>query len=154
MKKLAFFVGLLIVLGGAIYGVLYLDKISISPAFQAQPIEFPKVGEAQVPQEENWINSFSEDNELPYAYPATELSVRFDFLDKDSKQSIPSAISISDLDEYKFACVKQVLRQNNIESAYYKSGNTLKLVVLLTDEAMYKRLLADLQYYRLNYSVQ
>ena len=48
MKKLAFFVGLLIVLGGAIYGVLYLDKISISPAFQAQPIEFPKLGEAQV----------------------------------------------------------------------------------------------------------
>jgi hypothetical protein len=42
--------------------------------------------------------------------------VRFDFLDKDSKQSIPSAISISELDEYKFACVKQVLRQNNIES--------------------------------------
>ena len=80
--------------------------------------------------------------------------MRFDFLDKDSKQSIPSAISISELDEYKFACVKQVLRQNNIESAYYKSGNTLKLVVLLTDEAMYKRLLADLQYYRLNYSVQ
>ena len=48
MKKLAFFVGLLIVLGGAIYGVLYLDKISISPAFQAQPIEFPKLGEAQI----------------------------------------------------------------------------------------------------------
>ncbi|TLD96971.1 hypothetical protein LS71_005115 [Helicobacter jaachi] len=154
MKKLAFVAGLLAVLSAAIYGVLYLDKISIGPAFEAQPIEFPKVEQAATAPDENWLSSLSSADELPYAYPATELSVRFDFANKDSKKAMPSAISIDELDEYKFACVKQVLAQNNIESAYYKSGNTLKLMVFLSDEAMYEKLLADLKYYRLNYSVQ
>ena len=106
MKKLAFLVGLLIVIGGAIYGVLHLDKISAPPPFEAQPM------------------------------------------------TLPSVISIDDLDEYKFACVKQVLAQNNIESAYYKSGNMLKLMVFVSDEAMYEKLLADLKYYRLEFSIQ
>ena len=47
MKKLAFVAGLLAVLSGAIYGVLYLDKISVSPSFQAQPIEFPQTSTNQ-----------------------------------------------------------------------------------------------------------
>nr|WP_317403665.1 hypothetical protein [uncultured Helicobacter sp.] len=154
MKKLAFVAGLLAVLSGAIYGVLYLDKISVSPSFQAQPIEFPQTSTNQIQQSESWLNSLADHDELPYAYPATELSVRFDFADKDSKRGMPSSISINDLDEYKFACVKQVLRQNNIESAYYKSGDSLRLMVFLTDEAMYEKLLADLKYYRLSFSVQ
>lgn len=154
MKKLAFVAGLLAVLSGAIYGVLYLDKISVSPSFQAQPIEFPQTSTNQIQQSESWLNSLADHDELPYAYPATELSVRFDFADKDSERGMPSSISINDLDEYKFACVKQVLRQNNIESAYYKSGDSLRLMVFLTDEAMYEKLLADLKYYRLSFSVQ
>lgn len=154
MKKLAFVAGLLAVLSGAIYGVLYLDKISVSPSFQAQPIEFPQTSTNQIQQSESWLNSLADHDELPYAYPAAELSVRFDFADKDSKRGMPSSISINDLDEYKFACVKQVLRQNNIESAYHKSGDSLRLMVFLTDEAMYEKLLADLKYYRLSFSVQ
>lgn len=154
MKKLAFVAGLLAVLSAAIYGVLYFDKISVSPSFQAQPIEFPKTSTDKIIQDESWLNSLANNDELLYAYPATELSVRFDFADANSKRGMPSSISINDLDEYKFACVKQVLRQNNIESAYYKSGDSLKLMVFLTDEAMYERLLADLKYYRLSFSVQ
>lgn len=154
MKRLAFIVGLFAIVSGAIWGVLYLDKHSVTPAPNAQPIEFPKTGQYQAKAEKGWIDSLSNADDLPYAYPATELSVRFDFLDKDSKPQTPSAISINELDEYKFACVKQVLRQNNIESAYYKSGDSLKLMVFITDEAMYQKLLADLQYYRLNYSLQ
>lgn len=153
MKKLAFVAGLLVVLGGAIYGVLYLDRISVDPSFQAQPVEFPKT-EVDKEQQDSWLNSLADSDELPYAYPATELNVRFDFADKDSKRGMPSSISINDLDEYKFACVKQVLRQNHIEAAYYKSGDSLRLMVFLTDEAMYEKLLSDLKYYRLNYSVQ
>lgn len=154
MKKLAFIAGLLAVLSGAIYGVLYFDKISVAPNPQAQPIEFPKTSTNELKQDESWLGSLTDSDELPYAYPATELSVRFDFADVDSKRGMPSSISINDLDEYKFACVKQVLRQNNIESAYYKSGDNLKLMVFLTDEAMYEKLLTDLKYYRLSFSVQ
>ena len=154
MKKLAFIAGLLAVLSGAIYGVLYFDRISVAPNPQAQPIEFPKTSTNELKQDESWLGSLTDSDELPYAYPATELSVRFDFADVDSKRGMPSSISINDLDEYKFACVKQVLRQNNIESAYYKSGDNLKLMVFLTDEAMYEKLLTDLKYYRLSFSVQ
>lgn len=154
MKKLTFIAGLLIILGGAIYGVLYFDKISVAKPFKAQPIELPNITQAQDNSGEYWINFVPDNNELPYAYPATELSVRFDFASADSAQALPSAISIDNLDEYKFACVKQVLAQNNIESAYYKSGSTLKLMVFIKDKAMYERLLADLRYYRLNFDVQ
>ena len=156
IKKLAFVVGLFAVLGGAIYGILYFDRISVGPKIESQPLDLSELGYKQeIVQDETWLTTLSSQEELPFAYPATELSVKFDFVDKDSaKKPIPSAISINDLDEYKFACVKQVLKQNRIESAYYKSGDTLKLMVFLTDESMYKKLLSDLQYYRLNYSVQ
>lgn len=154
MKKWAFIAGILAVIGGAIYGVLYFDKISVGPSFSLQHLEFPNLERPSFQQSEGWLTSLSGQDELPYAYPATELSARFDFASKDaSRQSIPSSISIENLDEYKFACVKQVLRQNNIESAYYKTGDVLKLVVFLSDEAMYEKLLADLKYYRLSYSI-
>lgn len=153
MKKLIFVIGLLAVIGAAIYGVLYLDRISVDVPFQVQPMEPPKIGDSVIDTSEQWLHFIPDGNERPYAYPATELSIRFDFVD-NSKQNIPSAISIDELDEYKFACVKQVLRENRIESAYYKSGNTLKLMVFVTDEAMYEKLLADLKYYRLHFSVQ
>ena len=154
MKELAFLVGLLIVIGGAIYGVLHLDKISAPPPFEAQPMTLPQVGGEVEHKDEHWLSLVPDSNELPYAYPATELSIRFDFAPTDSKRVTPSVISIDDLDEYKFACVKQVLAQNNIESAYYKSGNMLKLMVFVSDEAMYEKLLADLKYYRLEFSIQ
>lgn len=155
MKKLIFITGLLAVFSVAIYGVLYFDKISVGQEMSVEPIEFPKIGLSKDSNHESWLNLLPNNDELPYAYPATELSVRFDFVDKASARGgIPSAISIDDLDEYKFACVKQVLRQNNIEAAYYKSGDSLRLMVFLTDEAMYEKLLADLKYYRLSYSVQ
>lgn len=155
MKKVAFFMVFLLVMSGAIYGALYLDKISAPPHFEATPMSLAKIDEQPITQDESWVASLSNKNasELPFAYPATELSVRFDFVDKPTS-SIPSAISINDLDEYKFACVKQVLRQNKIESAYYKSGDMLKLMVFLEDEATYKKLLADLNYYRLSYTIQ
>ena len=114
----------------------------------------PQVGGEVEHKDEHWLSLVPDSNELPYAYPATELSIRFDFAPTDSKRVTPSVISIDDLDEYKFACVKQVLAQNNIESAYYKSGNMLKLMVFVSDEAMYEKLLADLKYYRLEFSIQ
>lgn len=156
VKKAAFAIVFLAVFGGAIYGILYFDKISVGPKIEIPPMDLSQLGyQHEITQDEMWISSLSSQEDLPYAYPATELSVKFDFVDKDSaKAPIPSAISINDLDEYKFACVKQVLKENHIESAYYKSGDTLKLMVFLTDESMYKKLLADLKYYRLNYSVQ
>lgn len=154
MKKLTFLAGLLVVIGGAIYGVIYLDRISTSPPFYAQPMELPQVGGALAHRDEHWFELLPNNDEIPYAYPATELSVRFDFASEDSKHIAPSAISIDGLDEYKFACLKQVLAQNRIESAYYKSGETLKLMVFVDNEVLYKKLLEDLQYYRLEYSVQ
>lgn len=155
MKRWAFIAGIVAVIGLAIYGVLYFDRISIGPNFRAQPLEFPEFRQPIIEQNESWLTFLSDQEESSYTYPATELSVRFDFANKDNlKQSFPSAISIDNLDEYKFACVKQVLRQNDIESAYYKSGNVLKLVVFLSDEAMYEKLIADLKYYRLSYAVQ
>ncbi|MCH5312916.1 MAG: hypothetical protein J1E28_00745 [Helicobacter sp.] len=154
MKKLAFLVGLLAVISAAIYGVLYLEKISVPPPFEAEPMELPQVGGEIEYKSEDWLSFVPNNNELPYAYPATELSIRFDFVTPDSKHTTPSAISIDELDEYKFACVKQVLAQNNIESAYYKSGDVLKLMVFVSDEAMYEKLLEDLKYYRLQFSVQ
>lgn len=143
---------LIIAVCGAIYGVIYVDKLPMEVAYKPTPMELPSTG-AKIELAEDMLLDLAQNTEQSYAYPATELSVRFDFLDKDAKPLHPSSISISNLDEYKFACVKQVLRQNKIESAYYKSGNTLKLMVFLNDEAMYKRLIADLQYYRLSYSV-
>lgn len=154
MKKLIFLAGLLVVIGGAIYGVIYMDRISNAPPFHIQPMEIPQINGAVEHKEETWLSFVPDSNELPYAYPATELSVRFDFLTEDSKPIAPSTISIDWLDEYKFACVKQVLAQNNIETAYYRLGDVLKLMVFVDDEAMYEKLLADLKYYRLQFSVQ
>lgn len=155
MRSVVFVVIMLLVFGGAVCGILYFDNISPKGNITSKPMDLSTLGLGESTfQSDEFIDTLAIQNDAPYVYPATELHVKFDFVQKGKEPKHPSAISINELDEYKFACVKQVLAQNHIESAYYKSGDTLKLVVFINDEKTYQKLLEDLAYYRLNYTIQ
>ena len=64
-----------------------------------------------------------------------------------------TVIEIKDLDEYKYFCIAQVLKQNKLESTYYKSGEVLRLMVFIDDELVLQKFLQDLQYYRIQYTL-
>ena len=61
------------------------------------------------------------------------------------------SIEIKDLDEYKYFCGAQVLKQNKLESTYYKSGDVLRLMVFIDNDVVLQNFLNDLQYYRIQY---
>ena len=97
-----------------------------------------------------WLKSFPPSSNESFQYPATELFVKFDFA-KNPQENAMRSIEIKDLDEYKYFCVAQVLKQNKLESTYYKSGDVLRLMVFIDNDVVLQKFLNDLQYYRIQY---
>lgn len=104
----------------------------------------------QIEHNDMWLKDFSASSSDSFQYPATELFVKFDFANNPQDNVIRS-IEIKDLDEYKYFCVAQVLKQNKLESTYYKSGDVLRLMVFIDNDVVLQKFLQDLQYYRIQY---
>lgn len=152
MKKVLSSVGILffLVALGSVAALVYFKTDLINP--KVKPREYP---DAQIPvsnitRDDVWLENFGVDSKDSFQYPATELFVKFDFLNGD-EQDVMRSIEITGLDEYKYFCVSQVLKQNRLDSTYYKSGNMLKLLVFINDKTKLERLLTDLKYYRIQY---
>lgn len=108
---------------------------------------------AQIEHDDMWLRDFTTSSNDSFQYPATELFVKFDFAKNPQDNAIRS-IEIKDLDEYKYFCVAQVLKQNKLESTYYKSGDVLRLMVFIDNDTILQKFLQDLQYYRIQYNLK
>ena len=105
---------------------------------------------SEIEHNDMWLKSFPPSSNESFQYPATELFVKFDFA-KNPQENAMRSIEIKDLDEYKYFCVAQVLKQNKLESTYYKSGDVLRLMVFIDNDVVLQKFLNDLQYYRIQY---
>ncbi|RDU56366.1 hypothetical protein CQA49_01515 [Helicobacter sp. MIT 00-7814] len=153
MKKALYFVVVLlacVALASGFYIVYQQSKVPPLPAIESK---IPNL-ENLTTQEDSqaWLEGFSDATaqNQTFQYPATELFVKFDFADENDTKSIRS-IEIEELDEYKYFCVAQVLKQHKLESTYYKMGEKLRLMVFIEDSAVLKKFLEDLDYYRIQY---
>lgn len=147
------------------FAIALLACVALASGFyivyqQSKALPLPAI-ESKIPNLENlttqedsqaWLEGFSDATaqNQTFQYLATELFVKFDFADESDTKSIRS-IEIKELDEYKYFCVVQVLKQHKLESTYYKMGEKLRLMVFIEDSAVLKKFLEDLDYYKIQY---
>lgn len=101
-------------------------------------------------------NSWLEDslkNSKSYIYPATEMKIHMDFRSPNDK-SIPTKLVIDNLDDYKFFCLGEVLREQKLEFAYYQSKNSTNIVVFLPSDKRRNQIIQDLKYFKIPYQLQ
>ena len=130
--------------------IYYKGTIDKQPLFVKHLNEAP-IAEAPQPIMEGWfdkITRFSKD----YAYPAEELNVLVDFIDP-SQNPVPQRLLINAIDRYRFLCVSEVLRSQNVEFAYSKNYNRVDIIVYLPhDYIKSQNLMQELRYYDVAYT--
>lgn len=100
----------------------------------------------------SWLEE-SLKNSKSYTYPATEIKIRMDFRSPDDK-SIPTKLVIDNLDDYKFFCLGEVLKEQKLEFAYYQSKNSTNIVVFLPSDKRRNQIMKDLKYFKIPYQLQ
>ena len=102
--------------------------------------------------ETGWAKDFIESTQSSYAYPALELDISFD-LQAPEKTYKQFRVIVEPLDSYKFFCLPQVLSSNGMNYAYYKSGNSLQLMVSAKSEEFLNQVLSQLNRYEIKYQI-
>lgn len=100
--------------------------------------------------QEEWFYAMAKKQNKPYAYPTSEVVLKYDF----NKGVEPLRIFVGDLSEYRFYCINQVLLKNNIEYAYYKTDKVIQLIIFLNDKESQAKILSDFDYYNIAYTLQ
>lgn len=96
----------------------------------------------------SWSAIFSRKEVPHYRYPTPEMFLSLDF----SGSRHTDILQISNLDAYKFFCLKEILKSNNIKFTYKIVRQNAMLEIAL-DSAKKDRLLADLARYNIRYNL-
>lgn len=96
-----------------------------------------------------WSSVFAR-KELPnYRYPAPEIFIALDFSGKNRTD----ILQISNLDSYKFFCLKEILKSNNIQFTYRIQNQKATLEIVLDSKQKRANLLSELKRYNIAYSI-
>ena len=102
-----------------------------------------------IKKEDNWLDVMADNESSAYSYPTNEMVLKYSF----HRGVEPLRIFVQDLNEYRFYCINQILIENKIEYAYYKTSSVIQLVIFLNDVKMQKKILEDFQYFNIQYSL-
>ncbi len=104
----------------------------------------------QTKSESNLWSSVFARKELPnYRYPAPEIFIALDFSGKNRTD----ILQISNLDSYKFFCLKEILKSNNIQFTYRIQNQKATLEIVLDSKQKRANLLSELKRYNIAYSI-
>lgn len=107
-----------------------------------------KIAESSGKIAESWSAIFAKKEVPHYRYPVPEMFLALDF----SPKSYTDILQISNLDEYKFFCLKEILKSNNIKFIYKIVRQKATLEIAL-DSAKKGKLLSDLARYNIDYNL-
>lgn len=104
----------------------------------------------QTKSESNLWSSVFARKELPnYRYPAPEIFIALDFSGKNRTD----ILQISNLDSYKFFCLREILKSNNIQFTYRIQNQKATLEIVLDSKQKRANLLSELKRYNIAYSI-
>ncbi len=96
-----------------------------------------------------WSSIFAK-KEIPhYRYPAPEMFIALDFSGKNRTD----ILQISNLDSYKFFCLKEILKSNNIQFTYKIQNQKATLEIVLDSAQKRANLLNELKRYNIAYRI-
>lgn len=146
---------LIIILSLSVYmiGVFYIHyKASIKTDDTIPKTHIQKDVGSLSDSDNSWLED-SLKNSKSYIYPATEIKIHMDFRSPNDK-SIPTKLVIDNLDDYKFFCLGEVLKEQKLEFAYYQSKNSTNIVVFLPSDKRRNQIMEDLKYFKIPYQLQ
>lgn len=150
--KANFFLGLLLVAFFALTTYVFLAYYYSAPKdiqVEHQPILSQK---KSIEKEESWLFSLLK-SPKNYTYPATEIKVNVDFKSL-TERSESTKLVIKDLDDYKFFCLNEVLKEEDVEYAYEQVGNLANIIIYLPEGSKRKQIIQDLSHYEIEYTAQ
>ncbi len=104
----------------------------------------------QAKSESNLWSSVFARKELPnYRYPAPEIFIALDFSGKNRTD----ILRINNLDSYKFFCLKEILKSNNIQFTYRIQNQKATLEIVLDSKQKRANLLSELKRYNIAYQI-
>lgn len=105
--------------------------------------------ESKMHESNLWSSIFAK-KELPnYRYPAPEMFIALDFSGKNRTD----ILQISNLDSYKFFCLKEILKANNIQFTYKIQNQKATLEIVLDSALKRTNLLSELKRYNIAYRI-
>lgn len=110
----------------------------------------PKVDIKEDTQNNSWIKIFSKQILNDFKYPSSELFIHLDF----SNNKKTHTLKITNLDSYKFFCLNEILKSNNIKFAYQKTLDSVILEVVLNNTNLKNTLISELNKYNISYNIQ
>ena len=110
----------------------------------------PKVDIKEDTQNNSWIKIFSKQILNDFKYPSSELFIHLDF----SNNKKTHTLKITNLDSYKFFCLNEILKSNNIKFAYQKTLDSVILEVVLNNINLKNTLISELNKYNISYNIQ
>ncbi|RAX54219.1 hypothetical protein CCY99_04195 [Helicobacter sp. 16-1353] len=105
------------------------------------------------PKDDNkstWISSLASKNIADFSYPISELAIILDF----SNAKKTNILTIENLDSYKFFCLNEILKNNDIKFAYTKVADFVTLDVALNKEGLKETLINELKKYNISYHIK
>ncbi|PAF44458.1 hypothetical protein [Helicobacter sp. 11S02596-1] len=127
----------------------------------------PEAKENKTQEKTSWLQTLLKKPQ-DYSYPATEVKIGVDFRAPNEKVA-PTKLVVKHLDDYKFFCLNEVLKQEKIEFAYYQSqaqspighskksaqlGKFADVIIYLPDNPKRNQIIEDLKHYEIQYEVQ
>lgn len=155
MQNKALFITLSLLIAGMVawLGYQYVDAMEV--AFEDELVKQNQQDSNKSIKafDDGWVDKFAKANKAEYTYPATELQIKLDLISKMSDEKLYRVV-IDQIDSYKFFCLNQVLKSNNIKFSYYKTKGFVKLVITTDDKKYMLGVLEQLKDYGITYKVE
>ena len=145
MSKITKFVLILLaVMVLSIAGFIFASRNSLA-SVESYPAEGASKGDfaIEVPKQQAWFDAIGTQED--FAYPVTETEFTVKFLDP-TQQKANNQVIIKDINEEMLFCLREVLKEKNVNFAYSKAQNKLDIIVYLEDNRR-PEMLKLLRYY-------
>lgn len=147
---LLFFVFILMLATSFVAINIYINKTAHISHDVYRNIKNTDIKESNEINPSSWVQIFAKQELHNFSYPSSELFISLDFSDKKRTNTL----KITNLDSYKFFCLNEILKSNNIKFAYQKIADSVILEVVLDGANLKNTLINELNKYNISYSIQ
>ncbi len=152
---------LIVVLGGGYVLYAFYQKMQNSEVQIEQPApQIPQkatitnIPKMESVQDDVWISNANEKAlATTYQFPSNVLDINIEVKRYEDLKTDYTKVLVKNLDDYKFFCLNEILRQKHIDFSYFKHKNTLDLLLFMPNENQREMILKDFAYYGIEYEI-
>ena len=101
-----------------------------------------------------WIeNARQKAEDSKHQFPSNILDINVEVKQYKDLKTDYTKVVVKNLDDYKFLCLNEILRQNRIDFSYFKKNDSLDLLLFIPDKSKREEILSDFAYYNIDYEV-